>query len=200
MLAAAVSFYSIVLFLHVTGAVLVFAGIGILIFGTVALRGAKSVEHVRALARPLVAGRRVGFEHISVIDVVTVAGILIVAASGLYLGLAVWGWQSGWVKVAIVSFALMAPIGPAIINPRLLAIASSAEQLPNGPVEQSLRRLIVDPMLGIPLQALAFWLLGLVFLMTNKPAFGESVGVMCAALLVGVASGVPVWLRKQPVG
>ena len=193
------SLYSIVLFAHVIGAVLVFAGIGILLFGTLALRWAKSVESVRALARPLVAGRRVGFEHISFIDVVTVSGILMVAASGLYMGLGVWGWQSGWVKVAIIGFALMAPIGPAIINPRLHAIATSAEQLPDGPVGTALQRLIADPMLGMPLQALACWLLGLIFLMTNKPPFSEAIGVMLVALLVGLASGIPLWLRRRPV-
>lgn len=189
--------YPMVLFLHVVGAICVFAGVGVLVFGTQALRWAKDVEQVRALARPLVAGRKIGFEQISAIDVVTLGGILVVAATGLYMGLAVWGWQSAWVKVAIVSFALMAPVGPAVINPRLHAIAMAADQLLDGPVTEPLRALVSDPVLGAALQALAFWLLGLVFLMTNKPPLGESVLAMSVALVIGLASAAPLWLHGR---
>ncbi len=73
------------LFLHVTGAVLIFSGIATLIFGVAAVRLATTVEQVRAIARPLVFGRKVGVEHISVIDVGTMIGIVLTAASGLYM-------------------------------------------------------------------------------------------------------------------
>lgn len=184
------SLYPILLFLHVLGAICFFSSIGILLFGTLAIRWATTVEQVRAILRPLIAGRTVGFEHVSVIDLVAIVGVLVTGTTGLYMGLTVWGWPRGWVQVAIVSFALMAPVGPAVINPRLHAIAKAAMQAPDGPIPESLYGRIHDLVLGTGLQVLIAWLVGIVFLMTNKPSLGGSALAILVALAIGLASGV----------
>ncbi|HUZ89910.1 MAG TPA: hypothetical protein VMU49_08800, partial [Candidatus Acidoferrales bacterium] len=58
--------YSILLFLHVSGGILIFAGVATLIFGVAAMRLASTFEQLRAIARPILVGRKIGLEHISV--------------------------------------------------------------------------------------------------------------------------------------
>jgi hypothetical protein len=180
------------LFLHVAGAVLIFSGIATLIFGVGALRLATTVEQVRAIARPLVFGRKVGLERISVIDVVTMFAIVLTAASGLYMAHE-GGFGRGWVEAGIGSFALMAPVGPLIINPRLHGIASAAEAATLGPLPENLRARAHDPLLSAALLTLTAWLLGIVFLMTTKPSFAMSVVAMLIALALGAVVSLLVW-------
>jgi hypothetical protein len=188
-----VSGYSILLFLHVSGAILIFIGIAILIFGVVAMRLASTVDQVRAVSRPILVGRKIGLEHISVIDVVTMIGIVLTAATGLYMATN-WGFGRGWVEAAIASFALMAPVGPLIINPRLQAIGRAAEGAMTGPLDRNLRIRTHSPLLSGALLTLTAWLLGIVFLMTTKPTLAEATVAMLVALALGLAASVSVWL------
>jgi len=87
------------LFLHIAGVIAVFVGYGILALGTVALRRAARIEDVRAIASALTFGRRVGFEHISVIDVIVVAGVLVIAVTGLDMARYPGDWRSGWLRL-----------------------------------------------------------------------------------------------------
>jgi hypothetical protein len=194
-----VNLYPILLFLHVTGAICIFVGFGTLLLGTAALRRAKRVEQLRAIAGPMVAGRRVGREHVSVIDVVVIIGVLLVAATGLYMALSTWGgWRTDWIKVAMISFALMAPVGPLVINPRLHALARAADEAPSGPLPEPLFLNTHDPILGTALWTLTAWLLGIVFLMTNKPSLGHSIAAMAVSLAVGLgASGLALWRAER---
>ena len=184
--------YSILLFLHVSGAILIFAGIATLIFGVAAMRVASTVEQLRAIARPMLVGRKIGLEHISVIDVVTMIGIVFTAATGLYMA-TIWGFWRGWVEAAIASFALMAPVGPLMINPRLQAIGRAADAATAGPLDRSLLARTHDPLLGGAVLSLTAWLLGIVFLMTTKPSLATSILAMLVALAVGLAVSLSVW-------
>jgi hypothetical protein len=154
--------YAILLFLHVSGAILIFTGIATLIFGVAAMRLASNVDQVRAIARPMLVGRKIGLERISVIDVFTIVGIVLTAATGLYMATN-WGFGRGWVEVAIASFALMAPVGPLVINPRLQAIGRAADATTPGPLDASLLSRTHDPLLAAALLNLTAWLLGVVF-------------------------------------
>ena len=193
--------YPILLFLHVTGAICIFVGFGTLLFGMAALRRAKHVEQLRAIVGPMVAGRRVGREHVSVIDLLAIVGVLLVAATGLYMALSAWGgWRTDWIKVAMISFLLMAPIGPFVINPRLHAVASAADQAPSGPLPEALRLKTRDPILRTALWTLTTWLFGIVFLMTNKPSLKSSIAVMAISFAVGSgASVLALWHRERTV-
>jgi len=117
---------SVELFLHIAGVIGVFVGYGVILSATSALGRAKSIETFRAISGPLTAGRQVGFEHISAIDVMVVASVLLLGVTGLDMARYTGDWRSGWVAVATASFALLAPVGPLIINPRLQAVARAA--------------------------------------------------------------------------
>jgi Predicted integral membrane protein (DUF2269) len=175
------SIYTIVLFLHVSGAIGYFVGIGTWLFGLAALRRAQRVEQVRALTN--LAGRLGPLFGISV---------LLILATGLYMALTAWSLQTGWIGVALISLVLIAPLSTALIEPRRRAIDRLAREVPDGPLPQSLEQRIHDPVLATALQTVATLLLGIVFLMTTKPSFTGSLIVMAVALALGLAAGLLV--------
>lgn len=180
------SVYTLVLFLHVVGAIGFFMPLGVWLFGLVALRRVRQVEQVRGICRAIFLA-----------DPIAVGGILLLAAAGLYMAFTVWGIGTGWIAVAIGSFALMAPIGPLVVEPRLHAIEAAARAMPDGSVPAPLATKIGDPVLGTALQTLVALLLGIVFLMTTKPSLMAALLAMVIALLGGVVSGVPLWIAAR---
>jgi hypothetical protein len=175
------SIYTIVLFLHVSGAIGYFVSIGTWLFGLVSLRRAQRVEQVRALVHLVgLSGPLFGIS------------VLLILAAGLYMAFTAWSLQTGWIAVALVSLVLMAPLGTALIEPRRRAIERLAREVPDGPLPQSLEQRIYDPILFTALQTIAALLFGIVFLMTTKPSLAGSLIVMIVALALGLASGLLV--------
>ena len=189
--------YALALFVHVVGVLAMFMGLGTLVLSGIAIRRATRVEQVRALIGPLTAGRKIGLEQISLIDVLVISGVLLIAATGVYMAASAWSFEVGWIRTALISFLLIAPVGPLVVNPRLHAIARESVAAPDGPCAPALARRIHDPLLGTALQLMLATLLGIVFLMTNKPAPTESVVAMATAVGLGAASALPLW-RWRP--
>ena len=170
--------YTIVLFFHVSGAIGYFVSMGTWLFGLSALRRAQRVEQVRALTH------LVGWS-----GPLFAISVLLILATGLYMALTAWGLQTGWIDVALISLILIAPLGTAFIEPRRRTIDRLAQEAPDGPLPQSLEQRTHDPVLLIALQTIATLLLGIVFLMTTKPALTGSLIVIAIALALGLASG-----------
>jgi hypothetical protein len=195
-----VNAYSIALFFHVMGAILLFVGLGVLILATIAIRRVRRVEPLRSLIGPLTAGRQIAFEHISLVDLLVVAGVLLIALSALYMVPNAWSFDVPWIRVAIASTLLIAPLGPAVVDPRLHAIARASADLPDGPLDARVIARTHDPALTIALDVMASTLVGVVFLMTNKPPVLESVAAVAVAASVGIAIGVAAVSRARPPG
>jgi NAD/NADP transhydrogenase beta subunit len=170
--------YTLALFVHVSGAIGYFIAMGVWLFGLAALRRAQRVEQVRALTDLI--GRLGPLFGVSV---------LLILVSGLYMAFTTWGFQTGWIDVALVSLVLIAPLGTALIEPRRRAIARLAQDAPDGPISQALAQQTHDPVLLTAVRTVTALLLGIVFLMTNKPALLVALLVMAIALVLGVASG-----------
>jgi Predicted integral membrane protein (DUF2269) len=178
--------YTIVLFLHVSGAIGYFISMGTWLFGLAALRRAQRVEQVRALTHLI--GRLGPLFGISV---------LIILATGLYMAITAWSLQTSWIAVALISLILIAPLGTAFIEPRRRVIDRLAREAPDGPLPQSLEQRTHDPILGIALQTVTILLLGIVFLMTDKPSLIGSLIVIAVALVLGLASGLLVFRSRR---
>lgn len=180
--------YPIALFFHICGDVGIFIGLGVQLLSLTALRRAQSVEQVRAIAW-----------LIPLSDLMGIISALLTTVTGLYMALTVWGWQTGWIAVALASLILFLPllIG-GVIEPRTCAIVAIAREAPNGLLPEALDQRIHDPVLGAALQTMAALLFGLIFLMTIKPSLVNSILVMAVALALGLASGLPFWyIRRQ---
>ena len=179
--------YRLMLFAHVLGMIGFFMALGVYVFGLAALRRARRVEQVRAICR-----------MIFLTDAIAVAGILLLAAAGLAMALTTWNVRTGWIAVAIVSFALMAPIGPLIVERRLHAIDAQARLVGEGAIPDALMRQIYDPLIGAGLAVMIAWLCGIVFLMTTKPlSITEATMIMLIALVSGLALSAPLWRRRS---
>ncbi len=180
------STYTLALFIHLVGAIGAFVSIGTWLLGLAALRRACRVEQVRALAWLII-----------VASPLMVLSVLLIALAGLDMALSTWGLHTGWIAVAIVSFVLMAPVGPLVLAARMYTVMDLAQAAPDGPLPDELERRTHDPILLVAAQTLTAVLLGIVFLMTTKPALVNSIVVMVVAFFLGVVSGLPFWLRGR---
>lgn len=180
------SAYRVALFVHILGMIGFFMPLGAWLFGLVALRRARLAQQVRSIC-----------QAIFVSDSVAVAGILLLAGAGLYMAITTWGLDTGWILVAIVSFALLAPVGPLVVERRLHIVANLASESPDGPLSPELQRRVNDPVIGAGLAVMLAWLLGIIVLMTMKPLLIGAILVMLAAALVGILAGVPLWFTRE---
>jgi len=176
------SLYMLALFVHVVGAVGIFAGMGAFVFGVAALRRAQRIEQVRLLATLITAASNL-----------VVGSIVVLGIAGFYMAITVWGIQATWIVVATVSFLLLIPLGLLYIGPRVRDIAKEAANEADGPLPETLALRTRDPALAVGLAVYLSILLGIVFLMTNKPSLGVSIIVMVIAAAVGLAAGLPLW-------
>jgi uncharacterized membrane protein len=182
------SIYPIALFLHVSGAIGYFVGMGIWLFGLSAMRRAQHVEQVRTLAHLVgLTGPLFGIS------------VLVLLAAGVYMALTAGSLLTGWIMVGLVSLVLLAPLGTALLEPRRLTIDRQAREAADGSLPEALERSVHDPVLLTAVQTLTILLLGVVFLMTTKPDLVGSLIVMGVALLLGLASSVLVsQMRRTP--
>jgi hypothetical protein len=180
------SSYTLALFLHISGALGAGVSLGVWLLGLAALRRAQQVEQVRAVAWLII-----------VVSPLMVLSILLIVGSGLTMALGTWGLRTGWIMVALSSLALMAPIGPLLLDARMRTILAMAGVEAGGPIPDPLVARIHDPIMGAAARTLAAMLLGIVFLMTTKPALGEAIVAMLTALLLGLAAGLPLWRAPQ---
>jgi hypothetical protein len=179
------SVYTILLFLHVSGAIGLFIGLGIQWLGLAALRRVTRVEQARGI---------IGL--VAIADPIGTVCALLTIASGLYMALTVWGIQTGWILVALASIVAFIP--PAIgllIEPRMRAIKTSLQGEADGPLSAALYAHIHDPILGTTLQSMATLLLGIVFLMTNKPTLPGAIVTIVIALFAGLVLSLPLWRK-----
>jgi hypothetical protein len=174
--------YTLALFLHIVGAIGVFIGVSIWLFVAVALRRAQQVAQVRTLS---------GLIQPS--GVLTIVSILLLGVAGFYMAITVWGEQATWIIVATISFLLLAPFGAFVIDPRLRALGRAAAAAPDGELPATVAARTREPLVGIGLWTYVGVLLGIVFLMTNKPPVDASISTMVIATVLGLATGLLVW-------
>jgi len=179
--------YSIDVFIHVIGAAAVFLGYGCLALAVNAMWRATRSEQVRAITSTLLATRKVGRELISAIDVIVIAGVVMIALTGLDMALTFQLLRAPWIDVAIGSFVVLAPLGPLVINPRLHGIVDAAKLEADGPISNALRARTRDPLLAMAMGGSVGILIALVFLMTNKPALSISLAAVAICAGTGVA-------------
>ena len=171
--------YSIALFVHIVGAVLLFVTLTVEGIALRQLHRAATMEAAQVAAASLRLNRIVG--------PLSALGVLI---PGLYMMATNWGWVA-WIVVALASWLAIAVLG-AVNGIRILALERSRALLTG----------IRNPMFLISWSTRAGIALGVVFLMTVKPGAAGAV----LAILVAAAAGAALALvlgaarRGQPEG
>jgi hypothetical protein len=141
------SLYSFALFLHIVGALALFA--------LLAIEGVS----LRQGTRPPGISRMLG----------PISGLLVLVP-GLYMSATSWGWQ-GWILVSLVSWLLLAAGG-----------AFTGVQLMRGRLDRQTASVSWLVRVGMAL--------GVVFVMTVKPAAVVAVAVVVISGIAGGAAGV----------
>lgn len=158
--------HTIFLYIHVIGAIGYSAGTLISVLGLWSLRRASRIEEVRSL-----------LELQEQTGLVSGISLLLTVIAGLYMATTVWGWRMGWIDVALGSLVLLLAMG-VLMGRRRHAITLQVKETPDGPLSDSIVQRIYDPWMALGIYTLVTLVLGLVYLMTAKPAFGGSLLVV----------------------
>jgi uncharacterized membrane protein len=114
------------------------------------------------------------------------------------MALTAWNLRISWIAVSLASLILILPLLiRGIVEPRVRAIVKMVREAPDGPLPEPLYEKIHDPLLAAGLNGTAATVVGIVFLMTTKPALVASIVVILIALALGLASALPLRRRSR---
>jgi hypothetical protein len=172
--------FSIVLFLHIVGALGVSVALGLEWIGLSQIRRATVPEEIRAILQVVNSTNRFGF-------VSMVATVI----TGFYMVLTAVSWVP-WILVTLGALVLALGLARRLTAPRMIAVgrALAAEK---GPVSQTFQNLVNDPMLWISIQTRVALVLGIIFLKIVTPGLGGSLLTIVMAIAVGIASALPAF-------
>ncbi len=176
--------YSISLFFHIVGVMGMFVALGLEWTGLWQIRSATTSEQVRVWMRISRKTRRLG-----------IASMLTVLLTGLYMMATVWGGVA-WIDVTLGALVLAIVLTFRLTAPRMAAIGRTlmAEQRPGSHIVQDLAN---QPVLWISIQTRVAIALGIVFLKTTKPDLGGSLLIIAIAIVLGIASSLPIPRRER---
>ena len=177
------SLYAAALLLHVVGALGLVAAMAVEWVLVARLGGVETAERARDWLGLLGVIRRVSPPSLAVL-----------LLAGVYMAVAVWG-GAGWIVVAFAALLLLPPLG-MIAGLRLPAVQRELEA-ESGPLSPALRRRLHEPLFVASIQVRTAIVLGIVFLMTNKPDAAGSVVAIATALVLGVAFSLPALDRAR---
>jgi hypothetical protein len=165
------TFYSLVLFVHVTAVLTLFAALTFEVLSLFHLRRASTLTEVRLWIDPVPR-----------LPQAAANSLLVVFCSGIYLTIRMSAFGEAWPKVTIAALLFVAPIA-AITGTRMRAIRRTCAI--GTAINSELRGRLHDPVLKVSLDIRIAVILGIVLLMGAKPELWESVGIVGASLVLG---------------
>jgi peroxiredoxin len=174
---AVMTLRSFFLFVHVA------ASMGV--FGTLAIEGVL-LWHLRRATDPThMRDTRNGFRLLRVLAPLSLAPMVM---SGMYLVRTVWGWRAAWINVAFASLVLAAVVGVTSSALRIARLRK-ADDDPIGGARGQIGR---DPIVAVSFVMRTAIFIGIVFLMTVKPGWEESLIGMGMATAGGLVASLAV--------
>ena len=155
--------YSIALFLHIVGALALFATLAFEWVGLRQIHSATLSEQVRAWLGFLRGAGKAGFPS-----------MLLTVITGVYM-MVVWGWMP-WLVITIGALVLMIVLARAAA-PRLKALGQSLG-------------VVNDPLLWISVQTRVAVVLGIIYLKIAKPDWVGSLLTIGVAIVLGIVSAL----------
>lgn len=178
------SIYGIILFLHIVGALGLFAGIALEQVSLARLREVGMTNQARDWLGVLSNLRRIDAP----------SGLLILA-TGLYMVAKAWSHQA-WTGVAIIGMVLMAAISVAVTSRRVRA-AKDAVGPSDAVISTGLRERLSDPVMRMAATLRAAIGVGIVFDMAVKPAAPGALAAIGVALAVGALVAFAQWSGRR---
>jgi uncharacterized membrane protein YqjE len=169
--------YDIALFVHMLGLISLFGAFVISVRAGARLRAATTLEQARTWLGLLVSTTRM-----------FPAGLGLLLVSGLYMMIDRWKSPYPWIVVALVGLILLGALGGGVVDRRLRAMSAAAAEGGEAAAER-LFRLIADPLPWTLMAALNGLALGVVWVMSTKPRWAGSIGVVALAAVLGAVLG-----------
>jgi hypothetical protein len=166
------SFYAIVLFFHITGALGLFVGLGLewLIVHNL-MRVNSNSQAVQWLAL------------FKILPPIFLSSGILILISGVYMAVEIWGFNS-WIISGLVLYLFLAAFGGIIVSRKVSQIKSELETESDNLSESILVRLR-SPLISESLKIRILLALSIIFIMTVKPDWTVTLMVICIALLTG---------------
>ena len=180
------TYYSLALFFHFVGLVMLFIGYGIEWIVSAFLRGAATTDQVRAWLRVYRTSLPVSGP-----------GLLVLILSGAYLAQVSGAMKNGWMSASMLAIVLALGIGLTLILPRVKAIRAS---LPEGSaaLPANATALLRAPGLPTLIRVRALIALGIVYLMTAKPdTLVSSLLALGAAIVLGLLASASTFSKPK---
>jgi hypothetical protein len=176
--------YGVVLFLHLCALLGAIGTAALLHFAEARLREADSVAAIRVWARLIEKGARV-----------FPLALLVLLASGAYLADRRWSWSAGWIEAGLVGVGVLFVVGAGVVGGRGRALNRELRGV-DGAVSARLLYLAREHVAGVASWTNTGLALGIVFVMTTKPALAASL----VSLVVAAGLGVVVGFRFRWAG
>ena len=165
----------LLVFLHVTSAMGIVAGLGIEGWALVQFRASRTMSDARvALGSTRHVQRFMGLSMLTAI------------VTGMYLATAYWRWQGAWMGVALLTIVIMAIVGGFMTGRPTARVLRTVGEPRAEEIAAVQRVLSLSYVIRLGL------FLGIVFLMTTKPASGAiALLVVVIAAASGILGGLP---------
>ena len=171
--------YHVVLYFHL---LFLFVGIGagsVLLTCLLQLRAARTLE--QAVPWGTVSGQ------VAKLFPVAIIGLF---GTGAYMTSHFWTWSTGWIDVAIVALVVLGVQGAGIAERTAHKLKAALFANGPGPLGPEARRMALHPGLWVVELSNLGIVFGVVWNMTEKPGWGESI----AAVLIGYGVGAALAL------
>jgi hypothetical protein len=178
---------SIALFIHLLGMITLFIAMGMTQRVGARMRAAATLEELR-----------LWLSLMKTTGTMWPSAFAFILLSGLYMTATNWSFETPWIVMGIGSIIAMGAVGGGFVGRSFASIgrkAASADRL-----TPELQREVGRPALWIASTALNGVALGVLWLMVNKPGWGQSLGVVLALGLVGAVAGALVTRKTGAVG
>lgn len=170
------STYHLVLFVHVTAAILLVGG-SAWTHVAVSLAGrASTVDGVRS---------QLAFVRTFVRASMPIAMLVLLA--GAWLATDAGMWRDAWLLTSLVLFLAVGAVAGRVVDPSVADLVAAADEAPDGPVGPSLAAALHAPRIAVATTLMSAADVALVFLMTNKPGLAGSLTVVTVCLALGGA-------------
>lgn len=176
---------SLALFVHLLGFASLFFALGTIQRAGARVKSATSVEEMRVWLGFARTTRRT-----------FPVAFLLILLSGLYMAGTSFSFETPWIVVSIVSLFVMGALGQGVVGRGFAAMGKAAGSATS--VSGDLARVVAKPAPWVALGALNGLVIGVVWLMVDKPGWGESVGVVVLLAVLGAGAAVVAARRPSP--
>jgi hypothetical protein len=180
--------YHSVLYLHLLSMLVGFAAASIVALCLVRLRAAQTVAE--AVPWGMLAGK------IAMVFPLVLLGFF---ATGAYMANEVWMWDTGWVEVGIVALVIIAIQGLLVAKSRAKLLQKALKENGPGPLGEPARRRTRDPALWVASLSNPAIVLGVAWVMTQKPSTTGSIAGVLVAYAIGAGTGL-LFANSNPSG